>query len=110
MQRVAHVSPVHVLGAFCGSVPPQAELKKSKGYFFKEAQAAPLHERGPAAMSDKNFCYLRGKNKEYLRAPLRAKYFTIRIIYVAPLELKTTLKSDFYISPVRGFKKDMGTQ
>jgi hypothetical protein len=29
-------------------------LKKSAGYFFKEAQAAPLHERGPAALSDKN--------------------------------------------------------
>jgi len=29
------------------------ELKKSEGYFFKEAQAAPLHERGPAALSDK---------------------------------------------------------
>jgi hypothetical protein len=30
-----------------------SELKKSEGYFFKEAQAAPLHERGPAAMSEK---------------------------------------------------------
>jgi hypothetical protein len=26
-------------------------LKKSEGYFFKEAQAAPMHERGHAAMS-----------------------------------------------------------
>ena len=31
----------------------EAELKKSEGYFFKEAQAAPLHERGPAALSKK---------------------------------------------------------
>jgi len=46
----------------------------AKPHCHKEAQAAPLHERGPAAMSDKNFCYL---------------------IYVAPLELKTSLKSDF---------------
>jgi hypothetical protein len=30
-----------------------SELKKSEGYFFKEAQAAPLHERGHAAMSEK---------------------------------------------------------
>jgi hypothetical protein len=29
-----------------------AELKKSAGYFFKKAQAAPLHERSPAALSE----------------------------------------------------------
>jgi hypothetical protein len=30
-------------------------LKKSKGYFFKEAQAAPLYERGHAALSYKTY-------------------------------------------------------
>ena len=29
-------------GAFCGSVPTKSELKKSEGYFFKEAQTAPV--------------------------------------------------------------------
>jgi len=29
----------------------------AKPYCCKEAQAAPLHERGPAAMSDKNLLF-----------------------------------------------------
>jgi len=38
-------------------------LKKSAGYFFKEARAAPLHERGPAALSDKNNLLLKRNAK-----------------------------------------------
>ncbi|MGN6211454.1 hypothetical protein, partial [Parafilimonas sp.] len=53
--RVTSVSPVHTKGAFCGSVTPKVGLKKSKGYFFKEAQAAPLYERGHAALSYKTY-------------------------------------------------------
>jgi hypothetical protein len=33
-------------------------LKKSEEYFFKKTQAAPLHERGPAALSNKNLVKL----------------------------------------------------
>jgi hypothetical protein len=51
----AYFSSAHALGAFCGSVSTKSKLKKSEGYFFKEAQAAPLHERGPAALSDKKY-------------------------------------------------------
>ena len=29
-------------------------IEKSEGHFFKEAQAVPLHKRGPAALSGKN--------------------------------------------------------
>jgi len=57
----AWFSSAHALGAFCGSVSTQLKLKKSEGHFFKEAQAAPLHERGLAALSDKTICYLREK-------------------------------------------------
>jgi hypothetical protein len=35
----------------------------AKPYCCKEAQAAPLHERGPAALSDKNNLLLERKRK-----------------------------------------------
>jgi len=39
----------------------------AKPYCRKEAQAAPLHERGPAALSDKKIiCYLREKESNNL--------------------------------------------
>jgi hypothetical protein len=38
-------------------------LKKSEGHFFKEAQAAPLHERSPSGLSDKK----KKKVKAYLK-------------------------------------------
>jgi hypothetical protein len=53
MQVATPLSTAHALGAFCSSVTPEAGLKKSGGNFFKEVQAAPLHERGHAATSDK---------------------------------------------------------
>jgi hypothetical protein len=40
-QALCTVTPAHALGAFCGSVSTKSELKKSEGYFFKEAQAVP---------------------------------------------------------------------
>ena len=58
------VSPAHALGAFCGLVSTKSKLKKSEGYFFKEAQAAPLHERGAAALSDKKNLLLKSKKDD----------------------------------------------
>jgi hypothetical protein len=43
------VLPVVSQGASFGSVSTKSELKKSEGYFFKEAKAAPLRQRSPAA-------------------------------------------------------------
>jgi len=62
---VAYFSPVHALGASCSSVPTKSGLKKSAGYFFKEAQAAPLHERGPAALSNKKDLLLKSKKDDH---------------------------------------------
>jgi hypothetical protein len=52
---VTGITPAHALGAFWGSVSTQLKLKKSAGHFFKEASRkhSGLHERGPAALSDK---------------------------------------------------------
>ena len=62
---VAYFSPVHALGASCSSVPTKSGLKKSAGYFFKEASRkhSGLHERGPAALSDKNNLLLKRNAK-----------------------------------------------
>jgi len=45
----SRITPVPAKDAFLGSVPAQPELKKSAGYFFKEAKAASLQERSHAA-------------------------------------------------------------
>jgi hypothetical protein len=40
----------------------------AKPHCCNEAQAAPLHERGPAALSEKVICYL--KHKKYRKKNL----------------------------------------
>jgi len=41
--------PAHALGAFFGSVPRSGIAAMAEPYYSKEAKAAPLHERSPAA-------------------------------------------------------------
>jgi hypothetical protein len=41
--------PAHALGAFFGSVPRSGIAAMAESYCSKEAKAAPVHERSPAA-------------------------------------------------------------
>jgi hypothetical protein len=52
-------------------------LKKSEGYFFKEAQAAPLHERGPEAMSEKIILLLKRKERNNNYQQLKQKKYGV---------------------------------
>jgi hypothetical protein len=48
-EEIFHFLPAHALGAFFGSVPQSGIAAMAKPYCCKEAKAAPLHERSPAA-------------------------------------------------------------